>query len=197
MFLVGMCSGGAIQALTVNSLIDGLSALEIPNALSIQIGGYKPHAMNNLVKDARQIKATHLLNVDCDMIFPPDAIPKLLQANKDIVGVNYRWRGNHVTQDAPQSTVRFPGNEKNGYRTVLEEDFPKELFECAAVGLGLTLIDMRVFDKLPFPYFRTQENEETGHRTEDIVFCRDARKLGFEVWCDPTIKMGHLGSYIY
>lgn len=197
MILVGMCSGGDLKALTVLSLIDLLGEIKVPNALSIQLGGYKPHGMNQLVKDAREINATHLLNIDCDMIFPPDAFEKLYKANKDIVGVNYRQRGNHLDQDAPASTVKFIGTEKNGYRYVEEKDFPTELFECAAVGLGLTLINMKIFNKLPFPWFHTTETEEIGHSTEDIVFCKEAREQGFEVWCDPTIKMGHIGGYIY
>ncbi len=194
MILVGVCCGGQIQALTVLSLIDLLGS---DTALSVQIGGYKPHGMNQLVKDARQINATHLLNIDSDMIFPPDALKRLLAHDKDIVGVNYRQRGNHMDQGHPASTVKFPGEGKELYREVLEQDFPKELFECAAVGLGLALIDMKVFDKLPFPWFHTTEAEDNGHSTEDIVFCREAREAGFEVWCDPTIGMKHIGNYLY
>jgi GT2 family glycosyltransferase len=195
MILIGMCSGGDMKALTVMSLTDMLGTFPEQNAFSIQLGGYKPHGLNNLVKDAKEVGATHLLNIDCDMIFPPDAAEKLLKADKDIVGVNYRQRGNHLDQDTAYSTVKFPG-EKGEYRMVLQEDFPKELFECAAVGLGLTLINMKVFDKLPFPWFHTTENKDI-HSTEDIVFCREAREKGFKVWCDPTIRMGHIGNYIY
>lgn len=195
MILIGICTGGTIQSLTVMSLMDLLTSYPEPNALSIQIGGYKPHGMNNLVRDAQQINATHLLNIDSDMTFPPDSIQRLLAHDKDIVGVNYRQRGNHTDQDFAVSTVKFPGKGSE-YRRVNPEDFPKELFECAAVGLGLTLINMKVFDKLPFPWFRTTEDKNL-HSTEDIVFCKDAREAGFEVWCDPTIRMGHVGSYVY
>lgn len=197
--LVGMCSGGTMQALTVTSLIDLFSKVGgqgINTAYSIQLGGYKPHGLNNLIKDAKEIGATHLLNIDCDMIFPPDGLEKLLKADKDIVGVNYRQRGNHLDQDNAYSTIKFPGDKSGEYREVLQEDFPKELFECAAVGLGLTLINMRVFDKLPFPWFHTTETDEI-HSTEDIVFCKEAREAGFKVWADPTIRIGHIGSYVY
>jgi GT2 family glycosyltransferase len=196
MILIGMCSGGDVKALTVMSLVDLFGTFPEPNALSLQIGGYKPHGMNNLVRDAKEINATHLLNIDSDMIFPPDALQKLLKADKDIVGVNYRQRGNHQDQDFTVSTIKFPNEDNTGYREVRVNDFPTELFECAAVGLGLTLIKMEVFDKLPFPWFRTTENKEL-HSTEDIVFCKDAREAGFEVWCDPTIQMKHIGHYLY
>jgi GT2 family glycosyltransferase len=28
---------------------------------------------------------------------------------------------------------------------------------------------------------------------EDFLFCDRAREAGFEVWVDPTIKLGHMG----
>lgn len=197
MILLGICSGGTVQVNTVYSLIALLSTTRLPLTFSVRIGGYKPHSLNELVQEAQETGATHLLNIDTDMVFPPDVVDKLFAAKKDIVGVNYHQRGNHLDQEGPPSTIKFPGNEKNGYRTVLEKDFPKELFECAAVGLGITLIDLKVFDKLPKPYFKTKESKSGEHRTEDIVFCQDARKAGFEVWCDPTIEVKHIGQYLY
>lgn len=195
MILIGICTGGTIQSLTVMSLVDLLGSYPESNAMSIQIGGYKPHGMNNLVRDAKQVNATHLLNIDADMTFPPDSIERLLAHDKDIVGANYKQRGNHENQNTPISVTKFIGNDGN-YKEVKAEDFPTELFECGAVGLGLTLINMKVFDKLPFPWFRTRE-DENGHSTEDIVFCQDAREKGFEVWCDPTLNMSHIGTYLY
>jgi hypothetical protein len=195
MILVGVCCGGQIQALTTLSLIDLLGSSKAPNALSIQIGGYKPHGMNNLIKDARQINATHLLNIDADMTFPPDALDLLLAQDKDIIGANYRQRGNHENQNTPISVTKFIGDGPNGYKEVLSGDFPTETFECAAVGLGLTLINMRVFEDWDLP-FHTVETEEI-HSTEDIVFCNEARERGFKVFCDPTLNMGHIGQFIY
>ncbi len=194
MILVGMCSSENIKALTNLSLMELLGRESDKVVYSNQIGGYKPHGMNNLVRDAREVGATHLLNIDSDMTFPPDALERLLKADRDIVGAAYNQRGNHLDQGAPTTTVKFLG--ENGYKAVQPGDFPTELFECGAVGLGLTLINMRVFDSLPFPWFHTTETMEE-HSTEDIVFCKEAREKGFEVWCDPTLLMGHIGSYIY
>jgi hypothetical protein len=195
--LIGMCSGGVVQAQTVVSLLGLAGGNQTPAAFSLQIGGYKPHSLNRLVEEAKSLECTHLLSIDCDMIFPPDGLQRLLEADKDIVGALYRARGNHETQDTPYSVIKFlKGKEADVYKSVPEEDVPKTLFQCGAVGLGLTLIKMEVFDKLPFPYFRTTETPDQ-HSTEDIVFCQDAIKAGFEVWCDPTLSMGHLGQYTY
>jgi len=190
--LVGMCCGGEIKYRTVLSLLGLLGETPV-GAVSIQSGGYKPFNMNKLVEEAKKVDATHLMSIDADMIFPADGLERLLGADKDIVGANYRFRGVLADQDTPASVIKFEG--KDGYRNVLEPDFPKELFECGAVGLGFTLIKMSVFDKLKKPYFYIKEDPLPS--TEDIVFCQDARKAGIKIFCDPTIKMGHYGSYVY
>ena len=32
---------------------------------------------------------------------------------------------------------------------------------------------------------------------EDIAFCMRAKELGAELWCDSTIKCGHVGMAVY
>ena len=32
---------------------------------------------------------------------------------------------------------------------------------------------------------------------EDLSFCLRARELGAEIWCDSTIKLGHVGTAVY
>ena len=32
---------------------------------------------------------------------------------------------------------------------------------------------------------------------EDVMFFNDIRKLGYDVWCDPSLKLGHIGSKVY
>jgi hypothetical protein len=32
---------------------------------------------------------------------------------------------------------------------------------------------------------------------EDVNFCKRANEMGLEVWCDPTIRIGHIGEYLY
>ena len=31
---------------------------------------------------------------------------------------------------------------------------------------------------------------------EDLAFCLRARELGYKIWCDPTISLGHVGQLI-
>ncbi len=38
---------------------------------------------------------------------------------------------------------------------------------------------------------------ESEHMSEDVWFCRKARSLGYEVWVDPTIVVGHIGVKVF
>jgi len=33
--------------------------------------------------------------------------------------------------------------------------------------------------------------------SNDYWFCRQARKAGYDIWCDSTIELGHIGDYNY
>ena len=44
-----------------------------------------------------------------------------------------------------------------------------------------------------FDFMKTDE----GYIGEDYLFCDRAREVGFEVWVDPTIKLGHMGVQEY
>jgi hypothetical protein len=38
---------------------------------------------------------------------------------------------------------------------------------------------------------------EEGYMGEDFLFCDRARELGFDVWIDPSISLGHMGVQEY
>jgi hypothetical protein len=38
---------------------------------------------------------------------------------------------------------------------------------------------------------------DEGYMGEDFLFCDRARELGFDVWIDPSISLGHMGVQEY
>ena len=136
-----------------------------------------------IVAQASKNKSDYLLFIDDDMVFESGTLDRLLACKKDIVGVSANSRKLPL-----QSTVELMEKGK----------MPKELFRAKAVGAGIMLIDMGVFDHIQKPYFAT-ETHEIGFTQmgEDSWFCRQADKKNIETWCDPTIKVGHLGDYEY
>ena len=35
------------------------------------------------------------------------------------------------------------------------------------------------------------------HLSEDYMFCKYSRNIGEKIWVDPTIKLNHIGNYVY
>ncbi len=191
--LIGICTGGSMQMQTVVSLFDLMTVNKnIEMMISAQVGGYVTANRNAIVKVAQDQKATHILYIDSDMVFSSDSIVRLLAHNKDIVGVNYLMRP-AINTSGPISTVKLI-NKKGVQVAGTSRDIPDKLFEVYACGTGFMLIKTSVFNKFTRPYFKTREEEDGEFYTEDFEFCGRARLAGYDVWCDPTIRVGHIAS---
>jgi len=81
-------------------------------------------------------------------------------------------------------------------REIMMEELPSTLFKCYSVPNGFMLVNMKVFDLISYPYFKN-DWEGDGFKGGDIYFCENVRKAGIDVWCDPTVTVGHIGSYTY
>lgn len=155
---------------------------DLVTGYSMRQGGDIVSARTFCVKDAIKNKATHIFFVDSDMSLPPDTLQRLLDHKKDIVTVEYSRR------QLPPESVTHP----------LEEKSETELYKAARIGGGCLLIDLDVFNHIKTPWFNFGRNAE-GEVVmgEDTWFANTARDAGYDVWIDPTIKVGHVGEYVY
>lgn len=187
--MIGIASTGQIDTHTVMSLISASNFLRHDSLLHIQEACYVDNSRDKIVEAAKREKVSHLLFIDSDMQFPHDAIEKLLAHDKDIVGTLYPRR---------QYPYRPTINKVDGKRLIVPSSYPNDrLFEVDACGTGFLLIKMSVFEKLGEPpYFKIQDFHGKQIR-DDVYFCISARRKGFSVWVDPTIKMGHVGKHIF
>lgn len=85
--------------------------------------------------------------------------------------------------------------------------------EVEAMPTGFLAIHRRVFEKMKeivplchpgtlnfYPFFDPFPMKKNGkwiHLSEDWAFCQRARQIGFKVWLDPSIFLGHKGEAIY
>lgn len=184
---------GVIKTKTAFSLIRMLKKFPYDYCFMESEGSILHLNRERLAQGAIENECTHLLFVDSDMIFPEDALLKLLGRNKDIIGTTCNSRGLGVFCGySPVATHKIEDKEE-----VIDEKHG-ELLKCAAVGTGFMLIKTKVFKNLKQPWFFWESNEKGELITgEDVWFCRLARKAGFDIWCDMSIKMGHIGDYIY
>lgn len=147
-------------------------------------------ARDEMAKTAMISNCDYLFMIDDDMIAPDDLFEKLYAAQKDIIAPLA------FTRNFPHKPVIY--NCIEGWDTVTQTEhftnyavmnYPKDqLKQCDAVGFGAVLIKVDLFRKMPMPWFMNPF--KTG---EDINFCYQAKKHGFETWVDTRVKLGHVG----
>lgn len=140
---------------------------------------------NQLVAAARMAKATHILFLDSDLVFPVHTLRQLLARDKYIVGGLY-----------PQRTPPFHplGITCEGVQTAVT----KGMVQMKIMPTGCLMIRANVFDRLSEPFFNT--GIEAGKIVgEDYLFCQNAARAGFEIWCDGDLsaQLGHIGQQVY
>ena len=186
--VIGMPLVESIKMETVISLLGITSNVKQSTSVIFVKGSLIHDARKSIVLKAQSVGATHLLFMDSDMTAPNDTIDRLLAHGKDIVGVN-----SHTKSIPTYSTVKMINDEG---KIIVENNIPKELFKVYACGTGILLVTMRVFDIIDKPWF-FYDPDEKAPISEDVWFCRQAQRKGIEVFCDPTLKIGHVGSYEY
>lgn len=165
---------------------------------SMQRGCYIATNREACVSEALTMKSDYLFFIDTDMAFPPDAMGRMLQhaPGKDVLG------GLYFEKRLPLvATMKMPDGD--GFATG-NIPTPSEPFQCAAIGTGFMLIDLkRLADCMAPPYFAFTDDARGVTQKwadgpgEDTAFCLRARKAGLSVWCDPTIPLYHSGEYLY
>lgn len=137
---------------------------------------------NQCVEAARMAKATHILFLDSDIIFPADTLSRLLSHQKDIVG------GLYVQRTPPHLPLGITIENTH-------EAITSGLRRMKQMPTGCLLIKLSIFDKLSKPWFNTKE---VGEKImgEDFYFCERALQAGFEIWCDGNLsrEIAHIGQ---
>lgn len=115
--------------------------------------------------------------IDSDMTPEPATVVRLLAHNVDVVGALCFGRAEpfHACfHPLPDSDAIY--NDATG------------LHEVDSVGTGCMLVRRKVIEAMQYPHF-----EHTVPGTgEDVLFCRKARQLGFKVYLDFDLCVGHM-----
>ena len=154
-------------------------------------------ARNMLVQEAIDTGAGRLLFLDSDMFFAPDLMERLaarMDEGLDFVcGLYFRRK----IPTAP-CIYREVSIIDDVVKTQVYTDYPKNsLFKIAGCGMGAVMMSVKMLkhvqeetDKPFLPY--------SGALGEDLSFCHRAHNiLGYDLWCDSSIKVGHVGTMIY
>lgn len=136
----------------------------------------------------------YMMWIDSDMVFTSKDFFKLVDMRKDIASGWYTQPGGSTPVVEKMEEDYF---QKNGTFQFIHRDEMvkrKKIFEADYIGFGWVLIKKGVFETLPYPWFAPKRMSIGPYEdmcSEDVAFCIDSRDLGYSIWVDPTIKVGH------
>ena len=154
------------------------------------IGTLVYDSRNHLAEMAIASKAKYTFWLDSDMTFMPDTLISMMDTlqknNLSILTAPYYKRRHPFT---PTLFKRFDVNPKAGIRSEEFDELPDELFKVEACGFGCVLMKTDVLMNVLVSF--GPQFTPIGIVGEDLSFCWRARKLRNEIWCDPSIALGH------
>lgn len=124
-------------------------------------------------------QATHVLFIDDDMVVPPDGLLRLLAHNEPLVG------GLYFGRQPPHLPVAYRYVDDGQWIPVT--NYARGLQVVDAIGFGFMLVAREVLEKMERPWF-----EFSDKMGEDMYFCEQAKKLGYQVLLDGDVVCRHL-----
>ena len=144
-----------------------------------------------LVHIARDRLAQHAVNngfdevlwIDSDMVFDRHVYEDLRDAGKDMVC------GWFISRHYPYVSCLF----KSLIPVERINEPPEELFRIAGCGFGCVLVKTEVLKQVMVSNSGRcfLPDQKLG---EDCAFCKRVTDLGFGIWCEPTVRVGHVGA---
>ena len=152
--------------------------------LALQGGTLVYVGRDKLAKRAIDGGFTHTLWIDSDMIFTEDLLDDLVFCGKPFVsGIAHSRRSPHVSclfEQIWPMVDRWEGHE-----------YPSSAFKVGGCGFGCVLLRTDVIRAVwtanGTAFFPMRE------LGEDLAFCKRATDLGFEIWAEPSVWLGHIG----
>jgi len=168
-------------------------------------------ARNILTAMFLESECTHLMFIDSDIEFQPEAILRALAYDKPIMAAAYPKKALPV-----QYAINFKFVDAQT-RKIRVENGAVEVLDAST---GFFLVKRSTIEKMcqayPELHYRNDSNiDEKFHKhcyalfdtwldpddnrylSEDYTFCRRWQKIGGEIWLDPNTKLNHVGSYTF
>ena len=165
--------------------VESLVQVKIP--VISEAGSFVEQNRNKLMERARECDSSFLLMIDPDSVFTVEDVEKIakhMTNGLDVVAGMCKRGG-----DKSPSVYKKIEECEQDYE--IQTDLVDGLNEVGAVGGAFLAINKHVIEKMqdnPFGFI-----EVSGFRQgEDISFCHKAREHGFKIWCDTTIRIGHI-----
>lgn len=155
----------------------------IPYEVKIISGTLVYLAREELVSYALSFEFTHVLWLDSDMVFNEEVFDDLYEMGKDFMTAIF-----HARRPGHQSCIFKSLTPPERYKW---DEYPDTPFRIKGCGMACTLTKTDVLKAVRDKFgncFTPAYN-----LGEDLAFCKRADELGTEIWCEPCIKVGHIG----
>lgn len=151
---------------------------------------------NKLSSAAVVSGADYVLWFDTDMVFSRDLFMRLktdIENGADVVcGLFFARRPPY--QPCIYKKIR-KGAIPEECISERYDDYPtNRIFEVDACGFAAVMMKAEVLEKV-IAHYHDAFSPIRGYG-EDISFCIRAKELGFKLFCDPEVKVGHQGCFV-
>ena len=199
--------------LSIFQLIQKLGQSKVEVGINTMKSPLIHQARNYLTSVFLTTEYTHMLFIDSDVEFAPEAGMRMLVADKDIITTPYRAKNPNLNEQT--YTVKFPDPK-------VSPILPGGLVEIEAGPTGLMLIHRKVFEKIiknrPDLKIKNRANQalketdkshsfyynffdvafEDGYTWgEDVSFCKLARANGSKLYANIESRTAHRGEYAW
>ena len=184
---------------------EGLRELERRGYAVRRVRGYSAidAARNQMASDALAQGFAELMWIDADVVFDADDVDKLRRHDLPLVcGIYAKKSCRQFACSFLPQTRQVVFGARGGLLEILYCAFGfvltrRVLYETMQRQLGLTVCNRR-FQSPLVPYFApliAGEGEQAWYLNEDFAFSERARRCGFGVMADTTIRLWHVGTY--
>ena len=183
--LIAVPTTDYVHADFVKSLCDltsELSRKQINYKVEVLSGTLVYIARTRLANKAINENFTHVLWLDSDMVFNNQVVDDLMFCGKEMVC------GAFVSRRPPYGPCVYSSIKKGEVEKVKE--FGTTPFKVDGCGFATVLTSVDLLQAVTQKFGTTFQ--PTEYYGEDLAFCWRVKQVGREIWCDPSVRPGHI-----
>lgn len=194
---IGYVHPANVAAMFMRSVIltrDHIGPVQI---FSVMSGPNISKARNMVVRTfLDKSEADYLFMCDTDMLFQHDAIERLMDSGEQFIS------GFCMTGEQRPVPAMYRGAQHEGTFCPITEFPTDEIIDVDAVGSACSLIHRSVYETIereqPNPAAQWYQELQMGKWLvgEDFTFCMRARKSGFKIKVDTSVKVAHIKAML-
>ena len=191
---IAIPSMDTLPALFCQSL--ALLKCESNTIIGFEVGSLVYNARNSLARQAIKSEVDQVLWLDSDMVFGPDLLQRMTKVRQDnnidmLTAICFRRK-------PPYTPCLFDrlerlDNGKVSYTSIMS--VPDGIFKVGGCGMAGVLMGLDVLISVAAKFDGKMFDPLPG-MGEDVSFCWRARQCGYDIYCDTSIELGHVGQCV-